>query len=102
MLSRVPSGKRFVFCAGCLHGIKATVYSFNAKSESYGHRPLHPHNDGTDKIGFSPSRQTSRAPSAKRREVLVGWVYSLRKLSHCADARPENRRAGEVGGPDRQ
>ena len=30
----------------------------------------HPYNAGTENVGFSPTRQTSLAPSAKRREVL--------------------------------
>ena len=33
-------------------------------------RPLCPHNVGMEHVGFSPTRQTSHAPSAKRREVL--------------------------------
>ena len=30
----------------------------------------HPHNAGTEHVGFSPTRQTLLAPSAKRRKVL--------------------------------
>ena len=33
-------------------------------------RPSHPYKAGTEHVGFSPTRQTSRAPSAKRREVF--------------------------------
>ena len=33
-------------------------------------RPSHPHNSGTENIGFSPTTQTSRGPSTKRREVF--------------------------------
>ena len=35
-------------------------------------RPPHPYNAGTEHVGFSPTRQTSRAPNAKkkRREVF--------------------------------
>ena len=32
--------------------------------------PLHPYNAGTEYVEFSSTRQTSRAPSAKRREVF--------------------------------
>ena len=35
-------------------------------------RPLHPYNAGTEHVGFSPTRQTLLAPSAKRREVFSG------------------------------
>ena len=33
-------------------------------------RPSHPYTAGTEHVGFSPTRRTMRAPSAKRREVL--------------------------------
>ena len=33
-------------------------------------RPSHPYNAGTEHVGFSPTRQILRAPSAKRREVF--------------------------------
>ena len=33
-------------------------------------RPSHPYYAGTEHVRFSPTRQTSRSPSAKRREVL--------------------------------
>ncbi|CAN0422214.1 unnamed protein product, partial [Laminaria digitata] len=36
----------------------------------YYHRPSHPYNAGTEHVGFSPTRQTSLAPSAMRREVF--------------------------------
>ena len=32
--------------------------------------PSHSDNAGTDQVGFSPTRQTLRAPSAKHRELL--------------------------------
>ena len=34
-------------------------------------KPSHPYNAGTEHVGFSPTRQALRAPSAKRREVFV-------------------------------
>ena len=37
-------------------------------------RPLHHYNAGTENVGFSPTRQTSRAPSAKRRDVFGEWL----------------------------
>ena len=33
-------------------------------------RPSHPHNAGTENVGFSPTRQALLAPSSKRREVF--------------------------------
>ena len=33
------------------------------------HRPSHPHNAGAERVGFFPTRQTTHAPSAKRRGV---------------------------------
>ena len=36
----------------------------------YDHRPSHPYYAGMEHIGFSPTRMTSHAPSAKRREVF--------------------------------
>ena len=33
-------------------------------------RPSHPYYAGTEHVGFSPTRQTLLAPSAKRREVF--------------------------------
>ena len=35
-------------------------------------RPSHPYNAGTGNVGFSPTRQTFLAPSAKRREMNKG------------------------------
>ena len=32
--------------------------------------PSHPHNVGTESVGFSPTRKALLAPSAKRREVF--------------------------------
>ena len=37
---------------------------------SYDHRPSHPYNAGTEHVGFSSTRQTWLARSAKRREVF--------------------------------
>ena len=37
---------------------------------SYDHRPSHPHNAGTEHVGFSPTRQALPAPRAKRREAF--------------------------------
>ena len=37
---------------------------------SYDHRPSHPYNAGTEPVGFSPTRLTMLAPSAKGREVF--------------------------------
>ena len=34
------------------------------------HRPLHPNNAKTEHVGCSPTRKTSRAPSAKGRELF--------------------------------
>ena len=34
------------------------------------HKPSHPYNAGAEHVGFSPTRQTLLAPSAKRREVF--------------------------------
>ena len=36
----------------------------------YDHRPSHPYDAGTEHVGFSPTRRTFLAPSAKRREVF--------------------------------
>ena len=33
--------------------------------------PSHPYNGGIEGVGFSPIRQTSRAPSTKRRIVFA-------------------------------
>ena len=42
--------------------------------------PSHPYYAGTEHVGFSPTRQTLLAPSAKRREVFgeshEGWAAS--------------------------
>ena len=46
------------------------VCSCHAWPWSYDHRPSHPYNAGTEHVGFSPTRQTLPAPSAKRREVI--------------------------------
>ena len=34
------------------------------------YRPSHPYNAGTTHVGFSPTRHTLLAPSAKRRDVF--------------------------------
>ena len=36
-------------------------------------RPSHPYNAETKHVGFSPTRKTLLAPSAKRREVFGEW-----------------------------
>ena len=46
------------------------VYSVCAWPYWYDHRPSHPYYAGTEHVGFSPTRQTLLAPSAKRREVF--------------------------------
>ena len=42
----------------------------NHDRSPYDHRTSHPYNATTDKVEFSPTSQTSRAPSAKRREMF--------------------------------
>ena len=37
--------------------------------KSWGHRPSHTYNAGTEHVGFSPTRKALLVPSAKRREV---------------------------------
>ena len=37
------------------------------------HRPSYLYNAGMEHVGFSPTRRTSRAPSAKRREIIGEW-----------------------------
>ena len=46
------------------------VLDIHAWPLSYERRPSHPYNAGTEHVGFSPTRQTLLAPSAKRREVF--------------------------------
>ena len=41
----------------------------HVRSRMYDHRPSHPYKAGKEHVGFSPTRQTFLAPSAKRREV---------------------------------
>ena len=41
------------------------VHSWHAWPYSYDHRPSHPCNAGTERVGCSPSRQTVLAPSAE-------------------------------------
>ena len=43
---------------------------YHAWPYSYDDRPSRPYNAGTEHVGFSPTRQTLLAPSAKHREVL--------------------------------
>ena len=43
---------------------------YHAWRASYNHRPSHLYNAGTEQVGFSPTRQTLHAPSAKCREVF--------------------------------
>ena len=40
-------------------------------------RPSHPYYAGTEHVGFSPTRQTLLAPSAKRRAVLGREVMQI-------------------------
>ena len=49
------------------------VCSCLAWPQSYDHRPSHPYKTGTEHVGFSPTRETLLAPSAKRREVFGEW-----------------------------
>ena len=46
------------------------AYSVCAWPQSYDHRLSHPYYAGTERVGFSLTRQTMLAPSAKRREVF--------------------------------
>ena len=45
------------------------MYSISCISLVHDHRPSHPYNAGMEHVGFTPTRQTSLAPSATRREV---------------------------------
>ena len=45
-------------------------YSVCAWPKSYDDRPSHPYYAGREHVGFSPTRQTLLAPSAKRRDVF--------------------------------
>ena len=49
----------------CMGGTHAMV-----GRKSYGHRPSHPCNTGTEHVRLPPTRQILIAPSAKRREVF--------------------------------
>ena len=57
------------------------LYSCDAWPWLYDHRPSHPYNAGTEHVGFSPTRQTLLAPSAKRREVF-GESHEERAASY--------------------
>ena len=46
------------------------MYSVSAWPSSYDHRPSYPYYAGTGHVGFSSTRQTLLAPSAKCREVF--------------------------------
>ena len=43
---------------------------YHAWPKSYDHGPSHLYNAGTEHVGYSPTRQTLLAPSAKRREMF--------------------------------
>ena len=49
---------------------RGEVYSISYMGVSYDHRPSHPYNTGTEHVGFSPTRQSLLAPSARQREVF--------------------------------
>ena len=52
-------------------GVGALImYAMHGRSRIYDHRLSHPYNAGTEHVGFSPTRQTSLAPNAERREVF--------------------------------
>ena len=54
------------------HDGVGAMYSFHTQPNSYDHKPSHPYNARTEHVGFSSTWQTSRAPSAKRREMFWG------------------------------
>ena len=51
-------------------GDTGRVYSVYALPQSCDHRPSHSCNAGTEHVGFSPTSQTSRVQSPRRREVF--------------------------------
>ena len=52
-------------------GGEGSTHSMHSRSRmTIWYRPSHPYYTGTEHVEFSPTRQTPRAPSAKRREVL--------------------------------
>ena len=64
-------------------GVWVGVYSVCAWPSCYDHRPSHPYYAGTEHVGFSPTKQTLLAPSAKRRVVFgeshEGWTASFQE-----------------------
>ena len=50
----------------CVDERTATTDLMHDGRSRYDHRPSQPHNAGTEHVGFSPTRQTLLAPSAKR------------------------------------
>ena len=47
-----------------------SVFTYGRSGMTIAIRPLHPYNAGTNHVGFSPTRHTLLAPSARRREVF--------------------------------
>ena len=45
-----------------------SIFMHGRSRMTIGYRPLHTYNAGTEHVGFSPTRQTLLAPSAKRLE----------------------------------
>ena len=61
-----------------------THFMHNRSRMTIANRSSHPHNVGTEHDGISPTRQTSPALSAKRREVCMsgGNTRAAGKLKH--------------------
>ena len=49
-------------------GGRGSIIIMHSRTWSYDHRPSLPESAGAEHVGFSPTRQTPRAPSAKRRK----------------------------------
>ena len=59
--------------------------------------PSHPHNAGMKHVGFSPTKQMPRAPSAKRRET-PGESHDSNPFQSVAGRQEAGRGSGGGGG----
>ena len=57
----LPGKRSFSCCCLSTNGGRGCTH-YHAWPQPYDHRPSHPHNAGTEHVGFSPARQTSLAP----------------------------------------
>ena len=83
---------------GCGHGsggwgwgVGYSIFMQGRSGMTIGYIPSHPYYAGTEHVGFSPTRQTLRAPSARDGAGKVGHGMVSHLLRHASSMATSGR-----------